>query len=142
MIEEDTDFCFQLIGKPWVSGASGPDSFDCWGLLRYVLQERRGVSLAAYAGVTQSGLIQMVKNAETEAKAHWSKISSPLHLCGVGMSRNKRIEHVGLWLGNGGILHCHEGGGVVFQSRASIRQTGFQNFTYYQFTYDPDNIDQ
>lgn len=135
MISEDISFCLGLIGKPWVSGASGPDAFDCWGLLRHVLRERRGLTLCPYGGVKEIGLASMLKTATREAQARWYPLASPEHLCGVGMSRGRRIEHVGLWLdeAGGGVLHCHEGAGVVFQSTASIRLTGFQNFMFYQF---------
>lgn len=27
-----------LIGKPWRLGARGPDAYDCWGLVREILQ--------------------------------------------------------------------------------------------------------
>src|SRR6187399_3217256 len=30
-----------LIGKPWRLGARGPDAYDCWGLVREVLQRMR-----------------------------------------------------------------------------------------------------
>lgn len=135
MKSEDISFCLSLIGKPWVSGASGPEAFDCWGLLRHVLKERRGFQLSQYGGVKETGLSEMLKTATSEAAYRWRRIVQPVHLCGVGMSRGKRIEHVGLWLdeANGGVLHSHEGAGVVFQSQSSIRQTGFQNFMFYNF---------
>lgn len=135
MKSEDISFCLQLIGKPWVSGANGPEAFDCWGLLRHVLRERQGLELCPYGGVKETGLADMLRTAQAETAAHWVPIGQPEHLCGVGMSRGKRIEHVGIWLdeGAGGILHSHEGAGVVFQSQASIRTTGFQNFSFYQF---------
>jgi hypothetical protein len=135
MQADDISFCLSLIGKPWVSGASGPEAFDCWGLLRHVYQARRGVTLCPFAGVRETGLIGMMKNAKAEAATHWQEITRPEHLCCVGMSRGRRVEHVGLWLedGNGGVLHSHEGAGVVFQSVASIRNTGFQNFIFYKF---------
>jgi cell wall-associated NlpC family hydrolase len=135
MIAQDISFCLFLIGKPWVSGASGPEAFDCWGLLRHVLRERRGIELCPYGGVKETGLAGMIRNAEAEAQERWELIATPVHLCCVAMARGRRIEHVGLWLdeGAGGVLHSHEGAGVVFQSPASIRNTGFQNFTFYQF---------
>jgi cell wall-associated NlpC family hydrolase len=133
MIANDISFCLALIGKPWISGAGGPDSFDCWGLLRFVLRELRGVTLSEYGGVRETGLARMLRTASIELP-NWEALAKPVHLCGVAMSSGRRIEHVGLWIadGNGGILHCHESAGVVFQSVAGIRQTGFQNITYYQ----------
>lgn len=34
-----------LIGKRWEAGADGPDTFDCWGLVRYVQRQQRGLIL-------------------------------------------------------------------------------------------------
>jgi hypothetical protein len=39
-----------LIGKPWRLGARGPDAYDCWGLVREVLQRMRpGLPLPDWA---------------------------------------------------------------------------------------------
>lgn len=135
MIAEDISFCLGLIGKPWVSGACGPDAFDCWGLLRHVLAARRGITLCPHAGVDESGLAGMLRTAEDECAAHWERIDQPAHLCGVAMGRGRRIEHVGIWLeeGGGGILHSYCGGGVVFERQANIRARGFQTFIFYNF---------
>lgn len=37
-----------LIGLPYKQGASGPDAFDCVGLVRYYFRERHGVVLPGY----------------------------------------------------------------------------------------------
>ena len=34
-----------LIGRPWVAGARGPDSFDCWGLFLAIQREHFGRDL-------------------------------------------------------------------------------------------------
>lgn len=135
MIAADISFCLSLIGKPWVSGACGPEAFDCWGLVRYIFSKQRGIALPEYPGVSESGRLAMVKNAQAEVAAHWSPVPSPSHLDVVGMSEGSKVHHCGLWLaeGSGGILHSFQGGGVVFQSMASVRQSGLQNFTFYQF---------
>ena len=39
-----------LIGKPWRLGARGPDAYDCWGLVREVMQRMRpGLPLPDWA---------------------------------------------------------------------------------------------
>ena len=35
-------FANKYIGLPWVAGAQGPNSFDCWGFARYVLKAEYG----------------------------------------------------------------------------------------------------
>ena len=37
--EDAVDFAARLIGRPYVWGAEGPNSFDCSGLTQYVYQE-------------------------------------------------------------------------------------------------------
>jgi hypothetical protein len=130
----DISFCLSVIGKPWVSGACGPDAFDCWGLIKYIYLIQRGILLCPFAGVKESGLLGMMKTAQAEAMTHWRELAKPEHFACVGMGRGRRVEHVGLWLdeGNGGILHTQEGVGVTFQSMAAIRQSGMQHFTFYQ----------
>ena len=132
MKAEDISFCLGLIGKPWVSGAAGPDAFDCWGLLRYAYAERRGVILTPYDGVAACGQLGLSRQAETELP-RWQQIATPEHFCGVALSKGRRINHVGLWLddGGGGVLHCNEASGVVFQGINSLRMSGINNFTFY-----------
>lgn len=38
-----THWALALLGKPWRAGANGPDAFDCWGLVRYVFAEQKGI---------------------------------------------------------------------------------------------------
>lgn len=41
-------WAYHLIGKPYQAGASGPDSFDCIGLVRYYFKLRHGLDLPDY----------------------------------------------------------------------------------------------
>lgn len=132
--EEDTSFCTDLIGRPWKSGANGPKAFDCWGLLRYVYLERRAVALPFFEGIESMGVLRVVKEIEKATFRSWNKIAEPEHFCAVGLSASRRIHHVGIWLNvdQGGVLHCSENSGVVFQGRLSMRAIGMQNLTFYQ----------
>ena len=134
MKDEDTSFALSLIGKPWVSGASGPDSFNCWGLVRYCFAERKGIILPQFSGIDEVSLSKLVRTAESQALEHWEEILKPEHFAVVGMSTNLRISHVGLWLDidGGGIFHSSSGSGVVFQSIQTIRQNGIQLFKFYK----------
>lgn len=135
MKKDDISFCSSLIGKPWVSGAAGPDAFDCWGLLQHVFKIRRCVKLDPFEGLEQTGPAGVRhKTKEEETSGRWALIIYPVHFCVVAMSRGRHIEHVGLWLdeAGGGILHSYKGAGVVFQSMVTIRNSGIQNFTFYQ----------
>ena len=44
-----------LIGRPWRLGGRGPDAYDCWGLVREVLQRMRpGLPLPDWASDTMT----------------------------------------------------------------------------------------
>lgn len=47
------DYAMGFIGRPYVWGAEGPDSFDCSGLVKYVFS-KFGVSLPHYSGAQMS----------------------------------------------------------------------------------------
>jgi hypothetical protein len=132
MTSEDVSFCLSLIGKPWASGANGPDVFDCWGLLRFIYEKRRGIILTPYQGVATCGQLGLSKQAEMELP-RWLQLKKPEHFCGVTLSKNHRVNHVGLWLdeGGGGVLHCNQSSGVIFQALNSLQMSGFTNFNFY-----------
>lgn len=135
MTAEDITFCAGLIGKPWVSGAQGPEAFDCWGLLCHVFRERRGLELPPFGGVDALGLAGVVKAIANQAPG-WDKVETPEHFAAVGMSENRAIHHVGLWLDDGsggGVLHSFQGGGVVFQKPQAIRARGMQHFHFFNY---------
>jgi hypothetical protein len=98
------------------------------------MRELCGIELPQYQGVEELGTCGLLKTAQTES-LRWESLPSPEALCGVAMAANSRISHVGLWLDidGGGILHSNRASGVVFQSLATIRQNGIQNFKFYKF---------
>lgn len=42
-----THFACKYIGLPWVAGAQGPDEFDCWGMVRWILKHEYGIDVPA-----------------------------------------------------------------------------------------------
>ena len=42
-----THFACKYIGLPWVAGAQGPDEFDCWGMVRWILKHEYGIEVPA-----------------------------------------------------------------------------------------------
>lgn len=128
------DLCKGLIGKPWLSGARGPEAFDCWGLLVWFYAEALNTKLPDYPGIDAKNPLAVTRKIEAGV-CDWQRLSGPKPFCAVGMSAGGRLHHVGLWLeleGMRGILHAAEGRGVVFQSRASLRTGGTTVFTFYE----------
>jgi cell wall-associated NlpC family hydrolase len=121
----------RYIGKPWVSGAHGSDSFDCWGLLGWVQEH--------YFGYVMPELPAMPD--ETRALYHdqlasgaWRIVPRPIHGCGV-LLRDGDRPHVGVYLRHdgGGVLHATEGVGVIYTPRQHLKMLGYPRATWYEF---------
>lgn len=128
----------QYIQKPWVSGARGPDAFDCWGLLRWIYKTRLSIELPAYPGVeakdseTVAGLIREATTVGPFAQ-EWHRLSKPVDMCGVAMGINE-ITHVGVYLAvDGGlVLHTASRHNCIAQSLKTLRANGYNLIEFYQ----------
>lgn len=91
------------IGKPYVWGADGPGSFDCSGLTQYAWKAA-GVSLTHYTG------------------AQWREgtpISASQARPGDLVFFYSDLHHVGIYVGNGMMVHAPHAGDVVRMSSVS-----------------------
>ena len=88
----------KLIGKPYVWGATGPDSFDCSGLVCYCYGYARGR--------TTYKMIESLKKT-----GDWKTKMSQLNYGDLVFPHS---GHVGIYLGNGEMVHASQPGvGVV-----------------------------
>ncbi|MDQ1702031.1 MAG: peptidoglycan DL-endopeptidase CwlO [Frankiaceae bacterium] len=87
----------QMLGRPYVWGATGPNSFDCSGLTRYVWSHA-GVWLSHYSGA-QFGEGRRVERASLR----------PGDLVFFGGD----LHHVGIYIGNGQMINAPHSGTVV-----------------------------
>ena len=85
------------LGKPYVWAAAGPDSFDCSGLTMYVWA-KAGVSLP-HSSRLQIGVGTQVSESQLEP-GDLVFFGSPIH-------------HVGIYVGNGEMIHAPQTGDVV-----------------------------
>ena len=110
-----THFANKYIGCPWVAGAQGPDSFDCWGFVRFVLLHEYGYNVPP-------------------VNINPDNVDKPQDGDVVLMRQAKNPVHAGLWLDidGGGILHCVRGSGVVFQNIASLNLSGWFIDSFYR----------
>ncbi|MBD4208184.1 peptidoglycan endopeptidase [Xanthomonas citri pv. citri] len=120
------------IGLPWKSGATGPDEYDCWGLLRHIQLQYFGIVLPLIVVGDESGCRDMFD--EKINNREWVPVVTPRHGDGV-LLRGGDLPHVGVYLDldGGGILHALEGVGVVFTHARSLPAMGFGRTTYYRF---------
>lgn len=86
----------QFLGKPYVYGAKGPNSFDCSGFTSYVYRNAAGIEIG---GSTYSQI-----NAGREVS--YSQLQP-------GDLVFPHADHVGIYIGNGQMIHAPQTGDVV-----------------------------
>ncbi|QFR02477.1 hypothetical protein F9278_11020 [Streptomyces phaeolivaceus] len=92
------------VGKPYVSGGSGPNSYDCSGLTQWAY---------AQAGVSISRTTYTQQNDGTKIGRDQLKLGDMVFFNDLG--------HVGLYAGNGMVLHAPYPGKVVrYESMSTI----------------------
>jgi NlpC/P60 family len=109
MIDLHPDTLQDLIGKPYVHGARGPDAFDCWGLCAEVYR-RAGITLPDYRveHLTHDQTRALVRGLAVD---HGEWIAKPEDWCFVF---DRRDGHIGLFW-HGYVMHSARGMGVVMQ---------------------------
>lgn len=98
------------LGKPYVWGAAGPNSFDCSGYVSYVLKQT-GLSLGADR-ITTDTAIAFLNGKGVTAYQYPTNEGSPKNakkgdLVFYYDSQGNAI-HMAIYLGNGRIIHCAE----------------------------------
>lgn len=125
------EFFRAVIGKPWTNGGNGPESYDCWGLVRAYYQQVRGTWLPVVdVDATRSLAVAHAFAGHAEL-GNWEQVESPKEGCAVLMARGRMPNHVGLWLG-GGVLHSVQGAGVIYTTALMIRHSGFSILGHYR----------
>src|SRR5690606_38473198 len=93
---------FTAVGTPDRGGGSAPETgFDCSGLINYVFREAAGVTLPS----TSAGLSELPRKAATDALQPGDLVLSS--------TRGKRVDHAGIYVGDGRSLHAPSSGGRV-----------------------------
>ncbi|MCR8744095.1 SH3 domain-containing protein [Romboutsia lituseburensis] len=100
----------QQLGKPYVWGAEGPNSFDCSGLTYYVYKNAAGVNLPR-TSKEQSGYGTTVSRSNLQ----------PGDLIFSSTDGSGSVSHVGIYIGNGEMIHAPKPGDVV--QRTSINNS-------------------
>lgn len=93
---------FSLVGTPYRWGGSSPETgFDCSGLINYVFRETAGVSLPR----TTAELNRLPNKAPSDALLPGDLV--------LFSTRGKRVDHAGIYVGDGRFLHAPSSGGRV-----------------------------
>ncbi|MEG1473099.1 MAG: peptidoglycan-binding protein [Christensenella sp.] len=95
-VEAFIDAAMAQVGKPYVLGGKGPDSFDCSGFVYYALQQSgNGIGYMTSGGWAGSGY----------ASVGWDNMQRGDIVCVSG--------HVGIYLGGGSIVDASSGSGQI-----------------------------
>ena len=102
----DCKYCYakSLLGKPYVWGAEGPNSFDCSGFTYYVFKNSAGITLPRTSSAQS-------KYGKSVSKSNL-KAGDLIFFDTVGPN-NGAVTHVGLYIGNGQFIHAASGQGKV-----------------------------
>ncbi|WP_052356575.1 C40 family peptidase [[Clostridium] dakarense] len=90
------------IGKPYVWGAEGPDSFDCSGLMYYIYKNAAGKTLPRTS-------VEQSKVGTTVSKSNLK----PGDLIFSSTNGTGNVSHVGIYIGNGEMIHAPKPGSNV-----------------------------
>jgi cell wall-associated NlpC family hydrolase len=135
--EELVNLVYSVLGVKYESGSMGPDTFDCWGLVRHIQKEAFGRDLQIIEPPSDKvrDLIKFIK--EHPEHQNWEKVDHPTHGGVVELSNSFHPNHVGVYLDidGGGILHCSVAG-VTFDPLIILKASGWRRFNFYKYKND------
>lgn len=110
------NLAYAQLGKPYVWGAEGPNSFDCSGLMTYIFKNAGSINLPRTSS-------QQSNFGTTVSKSNLQ----PGDLIFSSTDGSGRVSHVGVYVGNGEMIHAPKPGDVVKKSNIN---TSYWNGTY------------
>ena len=102
---EVVNYAYKFLGKPYVYGATGPNSFDCSGLTQYVYNK-------CGADLTRTTYTQFKQGVKVDIK---NLKSVDL----VFFNTQGSLSHVGIYIGGGKFIHAPRTGKPVMISSLS-----------------------
>ena len=123
-----------VIGKHWKEYETGPDYFDCWGIVCHGFEQKFKTTLDRHLETPTLNPLEFHKVVKSEIKSEkWVKIEQLEDGCLVLMSQSRVWHHVGMWLEiNGGrLLHSRDGVGVSLDSRNVLKTFNKTEFWKY-----------
>lgn len=104
--QQTVELAKQHLGKPYVWGGNGPDSFDCSGFVHYVIKQQgfTGWRMSAY---------QMSNYASWKSVARKDLIPGDLMFFDTRSDGSVPIGHVGIYIGNNQMIHASSSAGKV-----------------------------
>lgn len=100
----------KYVGLPFEEKGRGPDTFDCWGALRWIMLHEKGIVLPDYLDTYQTTLDRSLADViEREKAAHWRPVDDPQAFDAILLKQRGVPMHVGLVTKPGWMIHCESG---------------------------------
>jgi cell wall-associated NlpC family hydrolase len=117
-----------LIGAPFRRGARGPDEFDCYGLVKFLIERATGREVPDYKSPTDTGATHalMITSREFWHRLPGQKVGSM-----VFFRIGREVCHVGYVISNGLFIHAWEPSGGVTVERLSEWEKRIDGFYEY-----------
>jgi cell wall-associated NlpC family hydrolase len=116
------EFINLSVGKPWVDRATGPASYDCWGLVAAYFKEVRGYDVPHVPGYADGSVDVNTAFTRLMDCGHVAPDADGVLFMAF---RNRVAKHTGV-ITNGGCLHAlgdpGSGGQVYFHSMQFLRR--------------------
>ncbi len=106
----------RYIGLPFQDGGRGPDRVDCWGLVRLVLAEERGIVLPSYGEISAADLVRVARAMDAGKDDGWRVPAVPqaFDVCLMRGPRGGRaVVHVGLMTDTSHMIHVEQATATV-----------------------------
>ena len=134
-MNRDISWVMPLMPARWVANARGPTEFDCWGLVCHVYKTQFAITLPEYLEIQPDERVRVAKAMTTDTGAPpWQRVDKPAHGDLVGLSGNKAVHHVGVFLDvdGGAVLHISSSSGVRCQRLNQLKHLGFHNIQFFR----------
>lgn len=133
MSNRNQHWATHYVGLPYLAGGRDRAGLDCWGLLRLVYLEQRGIELPQLPGVYVDDELLISRENLAQCVKGWTEQPLPVEWCAVGMSRKTIIHHVGIWTeaDGGKVIHCFHGKPVTADTPKSLLLKGLRIKEYF-----------
>lgn len=138
MITNREEFLDDLIGRPWIRNARGPEAYDCYYLTAHVQKEVFGRDFPTLEIPNDPSFKWIARAIQAQQEAlfnEWKEVEQAKLSDGalVLMGSSHRVAHLGTYFSaERAILHVDRPDGVMFQEIVTLHQYGWHNMRFYQ----------
>ena len=127
----------EYVGIPWLKGGYDKSGADCWGLTILILRDVHGVIVNEFVGSKACGdELSCIIDGETQSdRWHQTDTPRPGDVVVMYHKTTGRPSHVGLFTGDGNVLHSPDEGGPMVSQIHPVRLLNriFKRLEYYRY---------